>query len=82
MGVLEPVAGAEQHNITGAAPNELKLGEGGQSDKSWPSARRWRRGAFVRRRLRNQHRRFGVLVFRVQADTHTFRKPAQEGFRS
>ena len=28
-GVLEQAGGAEQHSITEAAPNELKLGEGG-----------------------------------------------------
>ena len=28
-GVLEEAGGVEQHNITEAAPNELKLGEGG-----------------------------------------------------
>ena len=49
-----------QH-ITETAPNELKLGEGAESDESWPSARRWRRGMFVRRRLRKPHRRFGVF---------------------
>ena len=27
-GVLEQAGGAEQHNIKGAAPNDLKLGEG------------------------------------------------------
>ena len=37
-------------------------------------------GVFVRRRLRNQHRR--VEVFWVQADTHTFRISAREAFRS
>ena len=33
-----------QQSFTQAAPNELKLGEGGYSDESWPSAWRWRRG--------------------------------------
>ena len=28
-GMLEQAGGAEQHNIPEAAPNELKLGEGG-----------------------------------------------------
>ena len=53
--------GAEQHSITEAVPNELKPGEGRYSDESWPSARQWRPGVFVRGRLRNQHRRFGVF---------------------
>ena len=52
-GALEEAGRAEQHIITEAAPNELKLGRGAYSDESWPSARRWRRGVFVRRRLRN-----------------------------
>ena len=58
--VLEQTGGADQHNITEAAPNELKLGEDGYSDESWLSARRWRPGVFIRRRLRSQHRRFGA----------------------
>ena len=45
--VLEQAGAAEHRNITEAAPNGLKLGEGGQSDESWPSGRRWRRGVFV-----------------------------------
>ena len=57
-GVLEQAGGAEQHSIAEAARNKPKRGEGGKSDKSWPSPRRWRPGVFVRRRLRNQHRRF------------------------
>ena len=40
---LEGAGRAEQQIITEAAPNELKLGEGAQSDKSGPSARSWRR---------------------------------------
>ena len=59
-GVLDD-AGGQQHNITEAAPNELKLGEGGRSDDSWSYARRWRREVFVRRRLRMQHRKFGAF---------------------
>ena len=59
--MLEQAEGAEQHNITEAEPNELKLGEGGYIDESWLSARRWRRGVFVRRRLRNHYRRFEVI---------------------
>ena len=43
-GALEEVGRAEQHITTEAAPNELKLGEGAQSDESGPSARWWRRG--------------------------------------
>ena len=53
--------GAEQHSVTEAAPHELKLGEGAQSDEGWLSTGRWRRGVFVRRHLRNQHRRLGVF---------------------
>ena len=41
-------AGGEQRNITEAAPNKVKLGEGGKSDESWPWARRWRRSVLVR----------------------------------
>ena len=52
-GALEEAGRAEQHIITEAAPNELKLGGGAYSDESWPSARRWRRGVFIKRRLRN-----------------------------
>ena len=37
---------AELH--TSGAKHELKLGEGGGSDESWPSDWRWRRGVFVR----------------------------------
>ena len=59
--MLEQAGGAEQPNIIEAAPNELKLGEGGQSGGNWPMARRLRRGVFVRHRLRYQHRRFGVF---------------------
>ena len=43
-------AGGKQR-ITDLAPNELKLGEGRQSDYSRPSAWRWRRGVFDRHRL-------------------------------
>ena len=39
---------AEEHNTTEPAPNELKLGEGGQSNERWPSARRCLGGVFVR----------------------------------
>ena len=42
-GALEEAGRAEQHITTEAAPNELKLGEGAQSDESGPSARWWRR---------------------------------------
>ena len=41
---LEETGRAEQHITTEAAPNELKLGEGAQSDESGPSARWWHRG--------------------------------------
>ena len=58
----------KQDKITEAAPNELNLGEGVSSDGSWPSATRWRRGGFVRRPLRQPHRRFGVFECRR---THT-----------
>ena len=47
-------AGGEQHNIVEAAPNELKLGDGGKGNESWRSARRWRREVFVWRRSRNK----------------------------
>ena len=60
-GALEEAGRTEQHIITEAAPNELKLGMGVSSDGNWPSARQWRRGVFVRRRLRSQHRGFGVF---------------------
>ena len=72
-------AGGEQHNITQAAPNQLKLGEVASSDESWPSAGWRRRGVFVRHRLGGGNRPFGD--FWVQADTHTFRIPAGEAFR-
>ena len=39
-GALKEAGRAEQHIITKAAPNELKLGEGAYSDESGPSARR------------------------------------------
>ena len=35
-GALEVAGRAEQHIITEAAPNELKLGEGAYSDESGP----------------------------------------------
>ena len=38
-GALGEAGRAEQHIITEAAPNELKLGEGAQSYESGPSAR-------------------------------------------
>ena len=38
-------------SFTQAAPNELKLGEGGESDENWPTAWRRRRGVFVRHRF-------------------------------
>ena len=41
-------AGGEQRNITEAAPNEVKLGEGGKSDESCPWASRGRRSVLVR----------------------------------
>ena len=40
-GALEEARRVEQLIITEAARNELKLGEGAQSDESGPSARRW-----------------------------------------
>ena len=43
-GALEGAGRVEQHIITEAAQNELKLGEGASSDESGPSARRWRQG--------------------------------------
>ena len=43
-GALEEAGRAEQHITAEAAPNELKLGEGAQSDDRGPSARWWRRG--------------------------------------
>ena len=45
---LTSEGGGRQQGFTQIAPKELKLGEGGYSDKSWPSARRRRRGVFVR----------------------------------
>ena len=61
-GALEEEGRAEQHIITKAASNELKLGGGAQkSDESWPSATRWRREVFVRRRWRKPYRRYGVF---------------------
>ena len=38
MGVGEE-AGGKQHNMTQAAPNELKLGQVGYDDKRWTTAR-------------------------------------------
>ena len=43
-GALEEAVRAQQHIITEAVPNELKLGEVAHSDESGPSARWWRRG--------------------------------------
>ena len=58
--MLEEAGGGVQH-ITEAAPNEVKLGEGGERDESWPSAEQRRRGVFVRRHLRKLRRRFGAF---------------------
>ena len=53
--------GERQHSFTQAAPNELKLSEGGQSGESWPLAW-WLRG--VKRR---QGRRITVTIRRAFA---------------
>ena len=44
LGYHREYALPEQHIITEAAPNELKLSEDAYSDESRPSARTWRRG--------------------------------------
>ena len=57
-----------QWSFTQAAPNELKLGEGGEDDKQWPTARWWRRNVFVRHGLEWEDWRFGASVCKR---THT-----------
>ena len=59
--MLEHAGGEKHKNITKAAPYQLKRGEVGFIEKSWPSAKRWRRGVFVNRRWRSLHRGFGVF---------------------
>ena len=68
---LEEAERAEQHihHHRGGAKRAVKLG-GAQSDESWPSARRWRQGMFVRRRLRKPPRSY-VRSF-LRACGHTF----------
>ena len=58
-----------QQSFTQAAPNELKLGEGGWSGESWPSAW-WRRG--VRRRQGKNNDEAGIrAVVELQPDFST-----------
>ena len=66
-GALEEAGRAEQHITTEAAPNELKLGEGAQSDESGPSAR-WSRRGCSSEIMRKPPCRFGPSVRRR---THT-----------
>ena len=64
----EEAGRAEEHIITDAAPNDLKIGEGAQSDETGPSIRRSRPGVFVGRRLRKLPGMFGSSE---ETDTHT-----------
>ena len=60
---------AEQHTITEAAPNELKLAEGASSDESGPSARRWRLGCSSGAICENHLVGSELLM---KADTHAY----------
>ena len=42
--VMSSEGGGRPQSFTQEAPNELKLGKGGESGESWPSACRWCRG--------------------------------------
>ena len=77
-GALEEAGRAKQYITTEAAPNELKLGEGAQSDESGPSARWWRRGCSS-----------GVICENhlvgsefLSESGHTFRVSAGKAFKS
>ena len=61
------LATLERNSTSQRQPNEMKLGEGGSGDETWPSGRRWSRGGLVRHPLREKKRRFGA--FWVHADT-------------
>ena len=62
--------GGKQQSFTQAAPNELKLGEGGQSGESWPSAWRCRRGVRPRQGRRTNDQA-GIGAVELQPDLYT-----------
>ena len=67
---LTSEGGGKQQSCTQAAPNELKLGEGGEIGESWPSAWPWRRG--VRRRQgRRTNDEAGIRGVELQPDIKT-----------
>ena len=70
MDVSDQRGRRKQQSFAQAAPNELKLGEGGHSGKSWPSAWRWRRGT-RRRRGRKISDQRGIRAVELQPDLHT-----------
>ena len=78
--MLEEAGGAEQHNITEAAPNELKLGEGGQSDDIWPFQAAASGG--VREASFEQTASYVRSFLSAGGHTQTFRMSAGEAFRN
>ena len=60
--------GGRQQSFTQAAPNELKLGEEGQSDAGWLSAWRWRRGV-------REGRTNGEAGIRAESSSLTSKRP-------
>ena len=67
---LTSEGGGREQSFTQAAPNELKLDEGGGSGESWPSAWRWRRG--VRgREGRTTNDEAGIRAVEIQPDFKT-----------
>ena len=80
-GALEEAGRAEQHIITEAEPNELKLREGAKSDESRPSAR-WRRGCSSGVIFENHLVGSELLSKRTHTSTTTCRISVGEAFRS
>ena len=62
--------GERQQSFTQAVPNELKLGDGGESGESWPSAWRWRLGVGGRKGRRNNDEA-GIRAVELRPDFKT-----------
>ena len=71
--VSDSEGGGRQQSFTQAAPNELKLGDGGFSGESWPSAWRWRRGVRRREGRRTNEEADSRAVVELKPDFNTMK---------